>query len=126
MFALTCIGWLIFRETNLAALGRDLLLTPFGSTPLARQAGIYLFLLALLYSVPLWIQSLWAELGGPDLNAALAATRDIHGKPLPALAEDRGPRWLTVASQGCLCGLLFALILVLRSRASLDFIYFQF
>jgi hypothetical protein len=31
-----------------------------------------------------------------------------------------------VALQGVACGLAFAAILVLRSHASLDFIYFQF
>jgi alginate O-acetyltransferase complex protein AlgI len=131
MFALTMIGWLIFRETDLAALGRDLRLAPGGGTPLERQAGTYLFGLALLYSIPLWVHSLWTASGAPGLIAALKPTRDIHGKRLAAPSV--GPTlpaparwWTTVFAQGCLCGLLFALILVFRSRASLDFIYFQF
>jgi|WetSurMetagenome_2_1015567.scaffolds.fasta_scaffold16645_2 alginate O-acetyltransferase complex protein AlgI len=129
MFALTCVGWLIFRETNLSMLARDLVLSPFASTPLQKQAGVYLFVLALLYSMPLWIQSAWAALGAPDLTAALIPTRDVHGKPLPATSpapDEAAPRWPAVVSQGCLCGLLFAVVLILRSRASLDFIYFQF
>ena len=58
MFVLTNIGWLLFRETELAAIVRDLRLSPFGVSELDRQTGTYLFLLALGYSVPLWIQSL--------------------------------------------------------------------
>ena len=46
MFVLTLIGWLIFRETELDHLWRDLRLTPATSTELGRSTGIYLFLLA--------------------------------------------------------------------------------
>ena len=125
MFALTCVGWLIFRETELAALARDLLLTPFHAAPLDRQAGAYLFLLALLYSVPLWVQSLWVETGGSSLLRTLPAAVDARGLAPPAVAE-RQPAWAVVVSQACLCGLLFAAILALRSQTSLDFIYFRF
>ncbi len=45
-------------ETELAAIVRDLRLSPFGVSELDRQTGTHLFLLALGYSVPLWIQSL--------------------------------------------------------------------
>jgi alginate O-acetyltransferase complex protein AlgI len=112
MFVLTSIGWLLFRETELSAIGRDLTLSPFGVSELDRQTGLYLFLLALLYSVPLWVQSLWVELyrgaqGAPESQTPLA--------PLPQLAL-----------QGLACGVALAAILVFRSRASLDFIYFQF
>jgi hypothetical protein len=34
--------------------------------------------------------------------------------------------WPRMVLQGLACGAAFAAILVLRSRASLDFIYFQF
>jgi alginate O-acetyltransferase complex protein AlgI len=110
MFLLTCVGWLLFRETSLDAIVRDLTLSPFRSTALDRQAGLYLFVLALLYSIPLWAQSVWVELGR-------------HGpveEPAPASA------WPLVALKAAGCGLAFAAILVLRSRTSLDFIYFQF
>jgi hypothetical protein len=74
---------------------------------------MYLFLLALAYSVPLWVQSLWVE-----------ATRRSTG------AEQPEPRplasWPRLVLQGVACGLVLAAILVLRSRTSLDFIYFQF
>ena len=118
MFVLTCVGWLLFRETELTAIARDLTLSPFGVPDLDRQAGLYLFLLALLYSMPLWAESLWVE-----MNRATAGQgqeeRDL---------EDVGmwQPWRLLVLQGVGCGIAFAAILVLRSRTSLDFIYFQF
>jgi len=113
MFVLTMIGWLLFRETELPALVRDLRLSPFGVTDLDRQTGLYLFLLAFLYSVPLWIQSVWVELGREQ-------------KPEGAAGEPALAPWPRFALQGMGCGLALTAILVLRSRTSLDFIYFQF
>lgn len=113
MFGLTCLGWLIFRETDIAQLGRDLQLTPFGASELGVSAGIYLFLLALLYSIPLWVQDLWAQLGGPDLSRAMDQ---------PEMAVS----WHRTAAQGALCGVMVAMIVVLRSQTALDFIYFAF
>ena len=113
MFLLTSLGWLLFRETSLSAIARDLTLSPFGGTTVDRQAAAYLFLLALLYSVPLWIQSIWVERHrGTERKAELPSIVDTP--------------WVTVALQGIGCGLAFAAILVLRSRTSLDFIYFRF
>lgn len=106
MFVVTCIGWLIFRETDLRALGRDLALSPFAASALDRQAALYLFLLTLLYSLPLWVHSIWAE--------------------TMAVRWGLTPKWPRVALQGLACGLALAAILVLRSTTSLDFIYFQF
>jgi hypothetical protein len=111
MFVLTMIGWLLFRETELPAIVRDLRLSPFGVAELDRQAGLYLFLLTLLYSTPLWIQSVWVELH-----------RGSFGEVKPGT---RSP-WPGVVAEGLTCGLAFAAILVFRSLASLDFIYFQF
>lgn len=113
MFVLTCVGWLIFRETELSQLVADLSLSPSTSTVLERSAGLYLFTLVLLYSLPLWIHDLWAEFRGPDLTAAIE-----HEEPHPA--------WPRVAAQAALCGVLFAIILVLRSQSTLNFIYFAF
>jgi alginate O-acetyltransferase complex protein AlgI len=113
MFVLTTVGWLLFRETELSAIVRDLTLSPIGVSDLDRQTGLYLFLLALAYSVPLWVQSLWVE-----------ATRGA------AAVEQPEPRafasWPRLVLQGVACGLALVAILVLRSRTSLDFIYFQF
>lgn len=113
MFVLTCLGWLIFRETDLGQLWRDLRLAPSASSELGRSAGLYLFLLAGLYSLPLWIHDLWAALGGASLAAAVDA-------PEPAV------HWQRVATQAVLCGLMVAAVLTLRSSAALNFIYFSF
>jgi D-alanyl-lipoteichoic acid acyltransferase DltB (MBOAT superfamily) len=112
MFVLTNIGWLLFRETEFAAIVRDLTLSPFNVSLLDRQTGLYLFLLAFGYSVPLWIQSLWVEIA----RRGQAVER----------RELVWPSWPRLAFQGVACGLALAAILVLRSRTSLDFIYFQF
>jgi D-alanyl-lipoteichoic acid acyltransferase DltB (MBOAT superfamily) len=113
MFALTNLGWLFFRETDLSQIVRDLSLSPFQSTVLGRQTGAYLFFLAALYSIPLWVQSLWAEFGGRDLVAAMTRPEEQPASPV-------------VTVQALLAGLLFAGILVLHSTTSLDFIYFRF
>jgi D-alanyl-lipoteichoic acid acyltransferase DltB (MBOAT superfamily) len=113
MFLLTNVGWLLFRETSLAAIARDLTLSPFGGKAIDRQAAEYLFILAFLYSVPLWLQSAWVEFG---------RSRVVDVK-LPFLP--RSP-WPALAFQAAACGFALAVILVLRSRTSLDFIYFQF
>jgi D-alanyl-lipoteichoic acid acyltransferase DltB (MBOAT superfamily) len=113
MFALTCIGWLIFRETELGQLITDFRLVPSASTAIERSAGLYLFVLALLYSLPLWAHDLWVELGGANLIASI-------DRPEPVT------RWDRVAAQAALCGVLFAIILTLRSQTALNFIYFAF
>jgi D-alanyl-lipoteichoic acid acyltransferase DltB (MBOAT superfamily) len=113
MFVFTCIGWLIFRETEIAQLQRHLLLSPMDSTALGRSAGLYLFLLVALYSIPLWIHDLWGELQAPDLSEAI-------DRPEPRV------RWPRVATQAALCGVMVAAILTLRSQTTLDFIYFAF
>ena len=113
MFVLTCVGWLIFRETELSQLIADFRLSPASSTPLGRQTGLYLFLLVLVYSLPLWIYDLWAEMRAPDL------VEEIEQPRLEV-------RWPRAAAQAALCGVLFASILVMRSQAALNFIYFAF
>jgi hypothetical protein len=113
MFVLTNIGWLLFRETEFEALVRDFGLSPFGSSVLGRHTGAYLFFLALLYSIPLWVQSFWAELRGRDLVSAM-------------IADEVRTDARVVTAQALLAGLLFAGVLVLHSVTSLDFIYFQF
>jgi alginate O-acetyltransferase complex protein AlgI len=112
MFAVVNVGWLMFRETDTAYLIRDFTLSPFHATPLERQTGLYLFLFAALYSLPLLIHAAW------ELTA-----REQAGAAVPA-ASLTSPR--RMALEAVLCGVLFAMILVFRSRTSLDFIYFQF
>jgi alginate O-acetyltransferase complex protein AlgI len=109
-FLLTLVGWLLFRETDLSAIGRDLRLAPWNSSPFERQAGLYLFLLAFGYSIPLWTQSIWMERHRGLARPAGTDAVGLGGALLRALA----------------CGAAFTSILVLRSRVSLDFIYFQF
>jgi alginate O-acetyltransferase complex protein AlgI len=113
MFALTLFGWLLFRETELSAIVRDLRLSPFAASVEDQRTGLYLFLLAFVYSLPLWAQSVWVEWH-----------RDPAGvrQPAPLVTA----RWQRMALQGLACGAAFAGILILRSRTSLDFIYFQF
>ena len=103
-FLLVCIGWLLFRERELGMLVRDLTLTPAASTAVERDAGLALALRLLPYAAPLAVQSLWVEFW-----------RGRGGDPRRPVLVD-----------GLLVGALFAGILVFRSRASMDFIYFQF
>jgi D-alanyl-lipoteichoic acid acyltransferase DltB (MBOAT superfamily) len=109
MFVLTLFGWLLFRETELSAIVRDLRLSPWNSSPFERQAGLYLFLLAFGYSIPLWAQSIWVE----------------RHRGLPRSDEEE-PSLGAAVLKAFACGAAFTAILVLRSRTSLDFIYFQF
>jgi D-alanyl-lipoteichoic acid acyltransferase DltB (MBOAT superfamily) len=113
MFILVNFGWLLFRETDTAYLLRHLTRSPFDSTPFQRQTGLYLFLLAGIYSVPLWIHSGWVAWRG---EAPVRA----HGGSFPSR------RIRTLAFQAAVASLLVVSILALRSRTSLDFIYFQF
>jgi alginate O-acetyltransferase complex protein AlgI len=110
MFALTLFGWLLFRETDLHAIARDLILSPWRSTALDRQVGLYLFLLTLGYSAPLWVQSVWVESHRHARSAGVQS----------------GPGWGMAIVRAAACGAAFAAILALRSQTSLDFIYFQF
>jgi D-alanyl-lipoteichoic acid acyltransferase DltB (MBOAT superfamily) len=116
MFVLTNVGWLLFRETELAAIVRDLSLSPFDASVLDRQVGLYLFALAFLYSLPLWIQSIFVELTRTGRELA----------PRHPTAHTESPGWARVVAQGVLCGAAIAAVLVLRSTTALDFIYFQF
>jgi len=111
MFALVLVGWLMFRETDTSFLFRYLTLSPFGMTELERNAGLYLFLTAFVYSLPLWIDSIWAVW----IRPAIARREPGAGLSLPGLA-----------GRVVLAGFAVAVILVFRSRQSLDFIYFQF
>jgi hypothetical protein len=112
MLVLVHIGWLMFREADVQMLFRDLTLLPGSSTPAQRQAGLYLFLVALTFSLPLWAHSGWTAWRGSYTDRAAASEAAVPTRFI----------WL----QGLAVGVMFAAILVLRSRTSLDFIYFQF
>jgi D-alanyl-lipoteichoic acid acyltransferase DltB (MBOAT superfamily) len=112
------VGWLFFRETNPDFLRRWLVLSLSESTVMERQVGIYLLVLAATWGVPLFLDDVWA-LG-----------RERRWRVIEA-AEARwtamGPSSISRALlQAAAAGVMVTLILVLRSRVSLDFIYFQF
>lgn len=105
-------GWLFFRETDADYLLRHLRLSPFDSTPAERSIGLYLFVMAATWAVPLVIDDVWA----------LARERQWR---LVRWLERRDERGF-VGAQMAAAGALITLTLVLRSQVSLDFIYFQF
>jgi D-alanyl-lipoteichoic acid acyltransferase DltB (MBOAT superfamily) len=108
MLCLTNFGWLMFRETDLHFLGRDLILRPDAASPLEWRAGIYFVCMTLLYATPL-IAHMWV----PWLRRALPGPLDGEG----------GTRLLM---QSATAAALFTAILTLRTATSADFIYFQF
>jgi D-alanyl-lipoteichoic acid acyltransferase DltB (MBOAT superfamily) len=112
MLVLTNIGWLLFRETNSTYLWRELATLPNFANETDINQGAYLFLYAFIYSLPLWINSIW----------------EVHIGPRLPLRDDTGAissnTWLV--SQVAIAGVLFALLLVFHSQQSLDFIYFRF
>jgi len=111
-FLLVLFGWLLFRETDSTYLWRYLTLSPFDSTRETRLMGGYLFVLSAIYAVPLVIHMWWDAWFLPRWEAG----RD-------ALQPKSGRRLVLETATG---GVLFALLLVFRSRTSMDFIYFQF
>jgi len=113
MFVLTNIGWLLFRETEISAIARDLTLSPFAASSLDVESALYLLLFTFVYSLPLWIHSVWAE----------TSQRRVQ---LPGADAAAAGSWHSTLVQGLACGMALAAILVFRSRTSLDFIYFQF
>ena len=112
------VGWLFFRETNPDFLRRWLVLSPAESTVLERQVGVYLFVLAGTWGVPLFVDDIWAL--GRERGWRL-----VHRAE--SCWEGLGPTSFSRALlQAAAAGVMVSLILVLRSRVSLDFIYFQF
>jgi D-alanyl-lipoteichoic acid acyltransferase DltB (MBOAT superfamily) len=106
MFALTNLGWLIFRERDLAQLARDLMLSPTAASVLEWRVAVYIGMLTLIYSLPLWIHALW----------------DLKLRETLALQERTVLLWVSPL----VATILFTGILLLRSDISGDFIYFQF
>lgn len=111
-FALVTFGWLLFRETDSTYLRHYLTLSPFDSTDAERRIALYLFGLAGIYTVPLVMHMWWDVWFLPRWQAGREALAPKSGRRL--------------AFETLTGGVLFALLLVFRSRTSLDFIYFQF
>jgi hypothetical protein len=105
LFALVNLGWLMFRETDVHQLLRDLALRP-GSDSVAQRmaAGHFLGLIA-FYSLPL------------VLDSALYASRTYQ--------RARATLSWTVL-EGAAAMLLIAAIALFYSDVPSDFIYFQF
>ena len=69
MFALTNIGWLLFREHKLSQLITYLTLDPFAVTSVPASVPKYFFLSVLVYSIPLWLKT-YFEYVVPHWDAA--------------------------------------------------------
>jgi D-alanyl-lipoteichoic acid acyltransferase DltB (MBOAT superfamily) len=106
-FALTCAGWLLFRERNLSQLLHDLAQSPFAATVTQWQVGTYLTLLCAFYAL-----ALVAEM--------ILQSRD--DRLLDGVQRSR----FRFAVQTALAILLLSGIIIGRSVVASDFIYFQF
>jgi D-alanyl-lipoteichoic acid acyltransferase DltB (MBOAT superfamily) len=111
-FVLVHVGWLMFRETDTSMLLRHLTVSPMADSPLDRQAALSLVLMLVPFAVPLFVEGLVVEWH--------------RGRVAPRADPDAGFRLPAVALQGLFIGLILTSILLFRSSASLDFIYFQF
>jgi D-alanyl-lipoteichoic acid acyltransferase DltB (MBOAT superfamily) len=108
-FSATCIGWLLFRERNLAQLTYDLTRSPFAASFEQWSIAFYLIAVVSFYTLPLLIH--------------MVATGIIPSRwQLTTRLSENG----RFALQTSLAVLLFLGILVARSVTSADFIYFQF
>jgi D-alanyl-lipoteichoic acid acyltransferase DltB (MBOAT superfamily) len=112
------VGWLFFRESNPDFLRRWLVLSPAESTVMERQVGIYLLVLAATWGVPLFVDDLWAL--GRERRWRLVAAAEARWMAMGPSSTSRA------LLQAATAGAMVTLILVLRSRVSLDFIYFRF
>jgi alginate O-acetyltransferase complex protein AlgI len=106
-------GWLFFRETDPRYLMAFLHLSPRASTPIERELGIHLFVLAATWAVPLFIHDAWT------------LTRE-RWTGINRWLESRQDGLTLAGAQALAVGTLTALTLVLRSNVTFDFIYFQF
>lgn len=110
MFAITNVGWLIFRETNLDYLLHYLTLSPFQSSLEEYQVALFIFAKVLIYSLPLWVHSFLEYRHTPYFG--------IINTP------DDSARYFL--GQSLLSILLFTGILLYKSQHPSQFIYFQF
>ncbi len=102
------IGFLIFREHQLRFLLQHVIASPFANAPLQNRAALQIFLLTLIYSLPLWIHGLYDQFVKSRISSAVST------KTLSFLMETA----VTAA--------IFLGILLLHSDSHVQFIYFQF
>jgi D-alanyl-lipoteichoic acid acyltransferase DltB (MBOAT superfamily) len=103
------IGWLLFRADDLGIVWDSLSGQLNGTSVGDPRATAFLFFQVVIYSIPLWVHSMYQEIRGSVWAA--------HG--LPAVVIQTPFR--TAAAT-----LLFLGILLTRNPGSQDFIYFQF
>jgi alginate O-acetyltransferase complex protein AlgI len=108
MFALTNIGWLLFRETDFHYLVNELTLRPWQTLPKDWEAAAYFVALIGIYSVPLVLHYFLDR-------------RGESGIPRMQIASGTWLALRTATTTG-----LFLAILILRTANSGDFIYFRF
>ena len=104
-FALTHVGWLFFRERDIAQVWAYLTLDPFGTTDVQRWASGYFMGLLLVYSLPL---ALYTAIDVFDFERRL------------------GGQWLPGLARAALLGILILATLTWHSTVQNDFIYFRF
>ena len=105
MFALVNLGWLMFRETNIHQLLRDLQLRPSADSSAQRLAAAHFIGLIVFYSIPLW------------LDSALYLSRTYQRARATLV-------WAMM--EGAAAVALIAAIALFYSEVPSDFIYFQF
>ncbi|MBF0193829.1 MAG: MBOAT family protein [Magnetococcales bacterium] len=106
MFILLNIGYLIFRGGELSLIIEYYSLSPFGVSYEERQMALFLFTKALLFSVPLWVHTLYAHV-----------RKGVYFQERTYLLT-----YINILASI----IMFLGILIMRSNTSNDFIYFQF
>jgi hypothetical protein len=109
-FILVHIGWLMFRENSVDHLLRHLSLNPLAADATQWRMGLFFAAHTLLYAFPLYLH--------PAVDRWLDRQTAARAEHFP------GWGW-TWACLGMAAALYLGLLL-LRSPASSDFIYFQF
>jgi alginate O-acetyltransferase complex protein AlgI len=107
MFAVTNVGWLLFRETDFHYLMQDLALSPWTAPALDWEAAGYFVCLVCMYAAPL------------AAHYFLDRENGFKGKFKPIASGSLALRAAAAAA-------MFFAILVLRTANSGDFIYFKF
>ena len=109
-FVLVHIGWLIFREQSISHLFQHLTLNPFAADINQWRMGWFFIAQTMLYAFPLYLHP-WVD-------------RWLSHRP--AAVDGHFPGWGWTAALTSLAVVLYLGIILLRSPASSDFIYFQF